>query len=119
MTYELHSATFYGMRAALSLYRHYPVARNTPSRKGGGEFKMKTILAAMFAVMIGLTFVGSTFADEKKMDAPAAAPGTSADTSKKTETKTETKTENKNGKKKKSKKTTKTTEEKAMEKKAP
>ena len=35
---------------------------------------MKTILAAMFAVMIGLIFVGSTFADEKKMDAPAAAP---------------------------------------------
>ena len=36
---------------------------------------MKTILAAMFAVMIGLTFAGSTFAaEEKKMDAPAAAP---------------------------------------------
>jgi len=37
---------------------------------------MRTILAAMFAVMIGLSFVGSTFADEKKMDAPAAAPST-------------------------------------------
>ena len=36
---------------------------------------MKTILAAMFAAIIGLTFVGSTFAaDEKKMDAPAGAP---------------------------------------------
>ncbi|HLG43393.1 MAG TPA: hypothetical protein VI337_00105 [Nitrospirales bacterium] len=36
---------------------------------------MKAILAALFAVMIGLTFAGSTFAaEEKKMDAPAAAP---------------------------------------------
>jgi hypothetical protein len=67
---------------------------------------MRTILAAMFAVMIGLSFVGSTFADEKKMDAPAAAPST--DMSKKSETKSETTTENKNGKKKKKhKKTTK------------
>jgi hypothetical protein len=75
-----------------------------------GLIDMKTILAAMFAVMIGVTFVGSTFADEKKMDAPAAAPSTSTDTSK-TESKTETKTENKNGKKsKKHKKTTKTEE---------
>ena len=36
---------------------------------------MKTILSVMFAMMVGLTFVGSTFADEKKMDAPAGAPG--------------------------------------------
>ena len=36
---------------------------------------MKAIFAALFAVMIGLTFAGSTFADEKKKDAaPAAAP---------------------------------------------
>jgi hypothetical protein len=35
---------------------------------------MKTILAAIFAVMVGVTFAGSTFADEKKADAPAAAP---------------------------------------------
>ena len=77
---------------------------------------MKTILAAMFAVMIGLTFVGSTFAaDEKKMDAPAAAPGTS-DVNKKTETKTETATENKDGKKKKKHKKTTTTEEKSTSK---
>jgi len=82
----------------------------------GGEFKMKTILAAMFAVMIGVTFVGSTFAaDEKKMDAPAAAPSTSADT-KKTETKTESTTENKDGKKKKKHKKTTTTEEKSTSK---
>jgi len=32
---------------------------------------MKTILAALFAVLIGLTFVGSTFADAGKMGAPA------------------------------------------------
>ena len=31
---------------------------------------MKMILAAMFAVMVGLTFIGSTFA----ADAPATAP---------------------------------------------
>ncbi len=37
---------------------------------------MKTILSVMFAVMIGLTFAGSTFADEKKkMDAPAGTTG--------------------------------------------
>jgi hypothetical protein len=36
---------------------------------------MKTILTVMFAIMVGVTFVGSTFADEKKMDAPAGAPG--------------------------------------------
>ena len=35
---------------------------------------MKMILAAMLAVMIGLAFAGSTFADEKKTDAPAGAP---------------------------------------------
>ena len=54
---------------------------------------MKTILAAMFAVIIGLTFVGSTFAaDEKKMDAPAGAP---AGEMKKDESKKTTKTEEK------------------------
>ncbi len=80
------------------------------------NFTMKTILAAAFAVMIGLSFAGSTFADEKKMDAPAGAPA--GDTMKETKSeKTETtKSENKNGKKhKKTKKTTKTTtEEKAQ-----
>jgi uncharacterized protein YxeA len=70
---------------------------------------MKTILAAMFAVMIGLSFAGSTFADEKKTDAPAGE--VKKDESKKTETKTETKTDTKNGKESK-KKSTKTTEEK-------
>ena len=69
---------------------------------------MKTILAAMFAVMIGLSFAGSTFADEKKTDAPAGE--VKKDESKKTETKTETKTD-KNGKDSKKKSTT-TTEEK-------
>src|SRR2546425_2243014 len=65
----------------------------------GGEFKMKTILAAMFADMIGVTFVGSPFAgDGKKMDAPAAAPS-ATDATKKTETKAETPSQNKNGKK--------------------
>ena len=70
---------------------------------------MKTILAAMFAVMIGLAFAGSTFADEKKTDAPAGE--LKKDESKKTETKTETKTDSKDGKDSK-KKSTKTTEEK-------
>jgi len=70
---------------------------------------MKTILAAMFAVMIGLSFAGSTFADEKKTDAPAGE--VKKDESKKTETKTETKTDSKDGKDSK-KKSTKTTEEK-------
>ena len=70
---------------------------------------MKTILAAMFAVMIGLSFAGSTFADEKKTDAPAGE--VKKDESKKTETKTETKTDSKDGKESK-KKSTKTTEEK-------
>src|SRR2546427_9804929 len=37
----------------------------------GGDRKMKTILAVLFAVLIGLTFVGSTFADAGKMGAPA------------------------------------------------
>jgi len=32
---------------------------------------MKALFAALFAVMIGLTFAGSTFADEKKAAAPA------------------------------------------------
>jgi len=76
---------------------------------------MRTILASMFAVMIGLSFVGSTFADDKKMDAPAGAPATSAD-SKKTETKSESTTENKDGKKKKKHKKTTTTEEKSQSK---
>jgi|GEM_PF-1609749 len=70
---------------------------------------MKTLFAALFAVMIGLTFAGSTFADEKMK----------ASESKTTETKTETKTETaKDGKKDKSskKKSTKT-EEKKEEKK--
>src|SRR3989442_15766508 len=40
-------------------------------RREGGDRKMKTILAALFAVLIGLTFVGSTFADAGKMGAPA------------------------------------------------
>jgi sugar phosphate permease len=74
----------------------------------GGDFKMKAILAAMFAVMIGLVLAGSTFADEPK-NAPMGAPP--AETMKKSETKSETTTENKNGKKsKKTKKTTKTEE---------
>ena len=84
--------------------------------KGKGvNFTMKTILAAAFAVMIGLSFAGSTFADEKKMDAPAGAPAGDTMKESKTETKTETKAEDKNGKKNtKSKKTTKTkTEEKS------
>ena len=34
---------------------------------------MKAIFAALFAVMIGLTFAGSTFAAEEKKDAPPAA----------------------------------------------
>jgi sugar phosphate permease len=70
---------------------------------------MKAILAAMFAVLIGLAFTGSTFADEPKKDAPMGAPPT--ETMKKSETKSTETTENKNGKKsKKSKKTTKTEE---------
>jgi hypothetical protein len=70
---------------------------------------MKAILAATFALMIGLVLAGSTFADEPKKDAPMGAPP--AETMKKSETKSETTTENKNGKKsKKSKKTTKTEE---------
>ena len=76
---------------------------------------MKTILAAMFAVMIGLSFAGSTFADEKKTDAPAGE--VKKDESKKTETKSETKTENKNGKKAKKHKKTSKTEETTQEKK--
>jgi hypothetical protein len=83
-------------------------------RQEGGEFTMKTIFAAMFAVLIGFSFVGATFADEKKMDAPAAAP---AGEMKKEEKKTETsKTETKDNGKKTTKKKKKTTEEK-MEKK--
>ena len=39
---------------------------------------MKTILSVMFAMIVGLTFVGSTFADEKKMDAPAGTTGAPA-----------------------------------------
>jgi hypothetical protein len=106
--YQSDSQAVYGMRAAISLpgTRHHTLH----THRKGGDFTMRTILAAMFAVMIGLTFVGSTFADDKKMDAPAGAPSTSTDTTK-TETKTENKTENKNGKKsKKHKKTTKTEE---------
>jgi hypothetical protein len=41
---------------------------------------MKTILSVMFAMVVGLSFVGSTFADEKKTDAstsnPSGATGT-------------------------------------------
>ena len=41
---------------------------------------MKTILAALFAVLIGLTFVGSTFAAEgSKMGAPAVTTATSGE----------------------------------------
>jgi hypothetical protein len=44
-------------------------------RREGGDRNMKTILAALFAVLIGLTFVGSTFADAgKQMGAPATTP---------------------------------------------
>jgi hypothetical protein len=69
---------------------------------------MKTLFAALFAVMIGLTFAGSTFADEKMKGSE----------SKTTETKTESKTETKNdGKKAKSSKKTTKTEEKKEEKK--
>jgi hypothetical protein len=32
---------------------------------------MRTILAALFAIMIGVVFAGSTFAAEQKMAAPA------------------------------------------------
>jgi hypothetical protein len=71
---------------------------------------MKTILSAMFAVMIGLALAGSTCAGDKKTDAPAGE--VKKDESKKTETKTETKTDTKNGKESKKKKSTKTTEEK-------
>ena len=40
---------------------------------------MKALLSALFAVMIAVTFAGSTYAaEEKKMDAPAAAPATPA-----------------------------------------
>jgi len=36
-------------------------------------------VCSLFAVMIGLTFAGSTYAaEEKKMDAPAAAPAAPA-----------------------------------------
>ena len=35
---------------------------------------MQKILAVLFAVMIGLTFAGSTFAAGEKKDAPPAAP---------------------------------------------
>ena len=71
---------------------------------------MKTLLAAAFAVMIGLSFAGSTFADDKKMDAPAGTTS-SSEKDTKTETKTETKSDDQDGKKsKKSKKTTKTEE---------
>jgi hypothetical protein len=106
------------MRAAISLAG--TIVSNATHIIRGGDFTMRTILAAMFAVMIGLTFVGSTFADDKKTDAPAGAPAgeMKKDESKKTETKSETKTENKNGKKsKKHKKTTKTEESATQEKK--
>ena len=53
---------------------------------------MKTILSVMFAMVVGLSFVGSTFADEKKTDAstgtPSGAVGTDmkqGDATKKTE----------------------------------
>jgi hypothetical protein len=47
---------------------------------------MKTILSVMFAMMVGLTFVGSTFADEKKTDAPAGTTGAPAGDVKKGDT---------------------------------
>ncbi len=65
---------------------------------------MKTILSVMFAMIVGLTFVGSTFADEKKMDAPAGAPNAAVGTDMKqgdTTKKSDDKTVDKDGKKKK------------------
>jgi hypothetical protein len=61
---------------------------------------MKTILSVMFAMIVGLTFAGSTFAGEKKTDAPAGAVGTDmkqGDTTKKAD---EGKTADKDKKKK-------------------
>jgi len=72
---------------------------------------MKTLLAAAFAVMIGLSFAGSTFADEKKMDAPAGTTsGSEMSKDSKSETKIETKSEDQDGKKSKKTKKTKTEE---------
>jgi len=68
---------------------------------------MKTILTAVFAVMIGLSFAGSTFAADA---APAA--GTKKEETTKTETKTETKADGT-----KTEKTTKKKSDKKEEKK--
>ena len=59
---------------------------------------MKALLAALFAVMIGLTFAGSTY-----VGAPAAAAETKKGKGKKTKKKTEKKTK-KNPEKKPKKK---------------
>ena len=73
---------------------------------------MKTILAALFSVMIGLTFAGSTFSyDERKTTDTNTETKTEKKDGKTTETKTETKTEIKDGKKITTIKTTTTTEE--------
>jgi hypothetical protein len=68
---------------------------------------MKTILSVMFAMMVGLTFAGSTFAGEKKTDATTSTPGGAVgtdmkqgDTTKKAD---EGKTTDKDSKKKKDK----------------
>jgi hypothetical protein len=72
---------------------------------------MKTMLAAVFAVMMSATFIGATFAEDVKSEAPASAPAPGGDM-KKAEVKTEKK------KKKKKKATKEATEKKdATEKK--
>ena len=68
---------------------------------------MKAVFAALFAVMIGLTFAGATFADEKKADAPAAAPAAGGEMKK-----DEGKAEKKEKKSKKAKKEKKEEEKK-------
>jgi hypothetical protein len=72
---------------------------------------MKTMLAAVFAAMVGVTFVGAAFAEDVRSEAPASAPAAGGDV-KKAEAKTEKK-------KKKHKKEHKETAEKkdAVEKK--
>jgi len=51
---------------------------------------MKTILAAVFAVAMSATFVGATFAEDVKSEAPASAPAAGGDV-KKADAKTEKK----------------------------
>jgi len=58
---------------------------------------MKAILAAIFAVMVGVTFVGTTFAQDKQTAPPASAPAAGGEM-KKEEGKAETKKAKKNKK---------------------